>query len=99
MRTENRAIPSRDASPMQVIPSPSSGKNLSRRTRSVIAVYNDEGISEFRTFSRYYVGSDQAARSFKNAKVPINLHVASDGIEAMLFWDAIRGTPMFLAQS
>jgi hypothetical protein len=39
MRTENSAIPCRDAGPIQVIPSPSSAKNLSQGTPSGIPVY------------------------------------------------------------
>jgi len=35
MRSENSAIPSRDGCPIQVIPSPSNAKNLSRGTRAV----------------------------------------------------------------
>jgi hypothetical protein len=39
MRTENSAIPCRDGCPIQVIPSPSSAKNLSQGTPSGIPVY------------------------------------------------------------
>jgi hypothetical protein len=35
MRTENSTIPSREGCPIQVIPSPSSAKNLSRGTRAI----------------------------------------------------------------
>jgi hypothetical protein len=55
MRTENSAIPYRDGRPIQVIPSPSNAKNLSRRPRAVIPVYKDGGTW---TFSRRCVGSD-----------------------------------------
>jgi len=39
MRTEKSAIPCRDGCPVQVIPSPSSAKNLSRRNPRGIRVY------------------------------------------------------------
>src|SRR5260370_26094325 len=68
MRTENSAIPCRDGCPIQVIPSPSSVENLSRGTPSGIPVYiKDGGIG---TFSRRYVGSDYAARSYRWCSPP-----------------------------
>ncbi len=38
-RTENSAIPSRDGCPVYVIPSPSSAKNLSRRSARAVYLY------------------------------------------------------------
>jgi hypothetical protein len=45
MRTENSAIPCRDGCLIQVIPSPSNAKNLSRGTRAVYLyiLYKDGG--------------------------------------------------------
>jgi hypothetical protein len=56
MSTENSAIPCRDGCPIQVIPQPSSAKNLSRGTSSGIPAYIKDGGT--RTFSRRYLGSD-----------------------------------------
>jgi len=39
MRTENSAIPCRDGCPIQVIPSSSSAKNLSRRNARAVYLY------------------------------------------------------------
>jgi hypothetical protein len=55
MRTENSAIPCRDGWLIQVIPSPSNAKNLSREPARYTCIYKDGGT---RTFSRRCVGSD-----------------------------------------
>ena len=47
MRTENSAIPCRDGCPIQVIPSPSSAMNLSRRTRAVYLYIRMEELERF----------------------------------------------------
>jgi len=39
-----------------------------------------------------------AREANKNARAHINLHVASDGVEAMAFSAARGGTPMFFAR-
>src|SRR5258705_11418568 len=49
MRTENSAIPCRDGCLIQVIPSPSNAKNLSRGTRAVyLCIYKMEEPGRFR---------------------------------------------------
>src|SRR5258708_6722394 len=55
-RAENSAISCCDGGPIQVIPSPSSAKNLSRGIPRGVPVYIKDGGT--RTFSRRYVGAN-----------------------------------------
>jgi hypothetical protein len=60
MRTENSAIPSPDAVPIQVIPSSSSAKNLSRRSARTVYQYLYKGCRNpdvFATLRWFGLGS------------------------------------------